>query len=641
MARDPNASNSAAPSPAGKAAGAQVEAEITEREALLARRLRELQHEVNARRRELSNPPPGALHLSRDWGANPPQTARDLRPDPLSRSAPITGPMSARGVFTRDAFGHLSWDDRDSRSGRELQMESPAATRQEETRGYRATDSDAGSCVRRPQRSLSTSSRLDQQLGHLDDATWGEQLPSQFGDRETLREGRHFAADSHARHEEAEVDDAQQPSMSRRRRTSESQPLVPDDESHPDSSRNDVGSGEAPRPMRRSMPATIREDNLGTQVFSSLEQDYAEEDATAQWMAGLRSSKKDDGGLSDPLVFGAGFKPPKRKAQPSQSESCGPWMASFQMGGKPLPSRRSVSDSKSSIKSDTKFEAKSESKPETRPEPKPEPKPQPRPDAKPGSNLGSQNRKPAAAQARPQATPQAAPQATTAQAAGASPPPMASQPGARARAESCPRGGAQSKSQARVQSPRGVPPSSNASPLGPRQSVGARPSRYEHVPRGSEGASGSGASQAGKAAGRAASPPPPTGPSPGRAPSPTPPGPSPTAHGAAPQGGATHRGTTGKARQGPRGKAEAGGSKAQSANESGKDGKRQSGPGSWLEALKAEMSRLRRVKSPDDRKKHFLKLCFQWHPDKNPSNVQLATKGFQMLQEQKARLLAA
>jgi hypothetical protein len=58
-----------------------------------------------------------------------------------------------------------------------------------------------------------------------------------------------------------------------------------------------------------------------------------------------------------------------------------------------------------------------------------------------------------------------------------------------------------------------------------------------------------------------------------------------------------------------------------------------------LETLKAEMSKLRRVRSPDDRKKHFLKLCFQWHPDKNPTNVQIATKGFQMLQEKKGWLL--
>jgi hypothetical protein len=58
-----------------------------------------------------------------------------------------------------------------------------------------------------------------------------------------------------------------------------------------------------------------------------------------------------------------------------------------------------------------------------------------------------------------------------------------------------------------------------------------------------------------------------------------------------------------------------------------------------LDTLKAEMSKLRRVRSPDDRKKHFLKLCFQWHPDKNPANVQVATKGFQMLQEKKGWLL--
>lgn len=59
-----------------------------------------------------------------------------------------------------------------------------------------------------------------------------------------------------------------------------------------------------------------------------------------------------------------------------------------------------------------------------------------------------------------------------------------------------------------------------------------------------------------------------------------------------------------------------------------------------LDALKAELSRLRKVPSPSDRKKHFFKLCLQWHPDKNPSNVQFATKGFQMLQEKKGVLLA-
>jgi len=59
-----------------------------------------------------------------------------------------------------------------------------------------------------------------------------------------------------------------------------------------------------------------------------------------------------------------------------------------------------------------------------------------------------------------------------------------------------------------------------------------------------------------------------------------------------------------------------------------------------LEDLKKEICRLRRCRSVDDRKKLFLKLCFSWHPDKNPANVEVATRGFQMLQEQKARVLA-
>jgi len=59
-----------------------------------------------------------------------------------------------------------------------------------------------------------------------------------------------------------------------------------------------------------------------------------------------------------------------------------------------------------------------------------------------------------------------------------------------------------------------------------------------------------------------------------------------------------------------------------------------------MDALKAKLKWLQKVKSLDERKKQFLKLCFQWHPDKNPANVDVATKGFQMIQEQKARLLS-
>lgn len=63
--------------------------------------------------------------------------------------------------------------------------------------------------------------------------------------------------------------------------------------------------------------------------------------------------------------------------------------------------------------------------------------------------------------------------------------------------------------------------------------------------------------------------------------------------------------------------------------------------GKLLQALKNQMAKLAKVKSMDDRKKHFIRLCFQWHPDKNPANIELATKGFQMLQEKKKKLLSS
>jgi DnaJ-class molecular chaperone len=60
-----------------------------------------------------------------------------------------------------------------------------------------------------------------------------------------------------------------------------------------------------------------------------------------------------------------------------------------------------------------------------------------------------------------------------------------------------------------------------------------------------------------------------------------------------------------------------------------------------LEALKAQLSRLRKVASRAERKQHFMKLCFQWHPDKNPTNVEFATKGFQLIQERRSQLLVS
>jgi len=59
-----------------------------------------------------------------------------------------------------------------------------------------------------------------------------------------------------------------------------------------------------------------------------------------------------------------------------------------------------------------------------------------------------------------------------------------------------------------------------------------------------------------------------------------------------------------------------------------------------LDTLKAEILRLHKMPSKAERKKKFLQLCFQWHPDKNPSDAQFATRGFQLLQERKAALLS-
>lgn len=601
---------------------------MTEREALLARRMRELQLELDARRRDLARPS-GALHLSRDLGALDPQTARDFRPDALSRSTPNAGAMSARSVVTRDAFGHRSWDDRDavcdSRGPRheacshmEFQ-EIPPARPLDEARAMRMTYSDVGSFAHDPKRPASSSPRCPASAAY-----GAHELPLRTEERDERR-GRRLAAEGAPRHESVGGSAEPRPPGAARGVATERRPAV-SDALGPEPSRNDVGFGEPSLPKRRSMPSTIGEGPRDAQGHWTPEQDSGEDDTTAQWMAGLRTSKEDESRLrfDDPLVFGAGFKPPKRSFSPNPSESSGPWMASFHMGGRPLPSRRSAPDSKSVAKPEVKFEAK--------PEPKLEQKPQHRPEAKPHANLGSQHRdrKPAVPQTRPQATPQPPLQATAQPSGSQVPPPQAAaQSGSRARAQSCPRAGTQSKPQARAQSPR-ASPQAGASPLGPRGCGGRSPrARDEHGPRGAEGAFGG------------ASPPPHAGKAPGRAPSPPPPpGPSPQpASGAAPPG-SSRRSNAGKPRQVPRAKAESGGAKPQPATEGAKEGRRQSMPGKLLDALKAEMMRLRRVKSSDDRKKHFLKLCFQWHPDKNPANVQLATKGFQMLQEQKARLLA-
>jgi DnaJ-class molecular chaperone len=58
-------------------------------------------------------------------------------------------------------------------------------------------------------------------------------------------------------------------------------------------------------------------------------------------------------------------------------------------------------------------------------------------------------------------------------------------------------------------------------------------------------------------------------------------------------------------------------------------------------ALKEELKKMRKMTSASQRKKFFMQLCFQWHPDKNPENMAFATKVFQMLQEKKKTLLGS
>jgi len=87
----------------------------------------------------------------------------------------------------------------------------------------------------------------------------------------------------------------------------------------------------------------------------------------------------------------------------------------------------------------------------------------------------------------------------------------------------------------------------------------------------------------------------------------------------------------------PRAKTEAGIGKPRPATADSPD---QAAQTKLLGALKAQLKRLYTVRNSDERKKQFLKLCFQWHPDKNPVNVEVATKGFQILQEEKNKLLS-
>lgn len=291
-----------------------------------------------------------------------------------------------------------------------------------------------------------------------------------------------------------------------------------------------------------------------------------------------------------------------------------------------MPSRRFSSENRSNTsKGDPKSEAKAETKSEVKFESR-----QPRPDAKASSSVPHREKKPTAPQTRPQASPQnasshpapAAPPSSRVplfqappQAAGTSQ--TTSNSGSRVRAQSCPRVGAQSGSQAR--SPRGT-----ASPPRPQGFSGVRSPRSNDPAGGGTSGSTAPPPQPQKAPGRCPSPPPPPSSSP------------PPAGWATPPFGGSHRGGgMGAPAGGTAGKAKQQGSRRTAPFPAGN----KAGQAKLLDTLKAEMSKLRRVRSPDDRKKHFLKLCFQWHPDKNPTNVQIATKGFQMLQENKNRLL--
>jgi len=515
--------------------------------------------------------------------------------------------------------------------------------------------------------------------------------------------------------------------------------------------------------MAEALPAPIKETNRDiaweSQHVEQLEPDTVELEATSQWMGDLRSAEEDVVECEDPLVFGPGFKPPKR------SSECGsPDVMTFDMGGsggnspqqwrppplktRPVAKKRSKPDVKSEVglkvdpegakkkgslkaeikaeearearrledaqrleearraearevkaKADQKAKAKadlkaeearrleeaqrymrahwnddleadSKAKPEVRPEPgvwpKPEPRPEPKIQQRNEARAQHRDRNPSSFQARPQATPsQPSPSQVPNPPVAQSPPkpPAASQsarfrpvpgeaPGgadyvhaerpqqsqarpqttqvppstsssSRTRSSSCPRVG-------RVQSPRSPPasctsPPNSATSPGQSRFFGPRPTFSGSPP------------QAGRAPGRASSPVPP--PNPAAASSGSPP----------PHGGGSRSSTGGGPGRPtrPRAKTEAGNAKPQPAQSPGACRKSVDGLGQGvaadqeaLRALRAEMHRLRRARSPDDRKKHFFQLCFQWHPDKNPNNTEIATKGFQMLQEQKSKLLA-
>lgn len=448
-------------------------------------------------------------------------------------------------------------------------------------------------------------------------------------------------------------------------------------------------------PDKVTIISSIKEEP-GVDIESS-EGEAVEAEVAAQWMAGLRSSCEEEKACDDPLVFGSGFNPPKRL---SSSDECGPWAMSFDMGGEPSAPRKAKPDLKAKAKPDT---AKPELNPAERAEAKPtsfqhrermsigsQVRPQAAPQTTGGAQSPAQERKSIGPQARPQAVFQsnasqvpppdrrsssqgrlhAAPkpacmqtsqerrstgpqqqqqqcprpacmQAPTQErqerkAAGSqSRPPCigpqssASQAPPQARTYSCPRGGGPSGSQPRPQSPTGMPQNRNPSPT-PPSGYAARPQRPDHTE------AGPGYPHASKATGRGPVPAPSHGPSSHAGPS------HPSSGGPSPQSN-SHRASTGgvaggsRGRQAPRAKAEAGSARPKPACATAKAYDSQS---MLLDALKKQMQKVAKVKSADDRKKHFQRLCFQWHPDKNPANTELATKGFQMLQEQKARIMS-
>lgn len=297
------------------------------------------------------------------------------------------------------------------------------------------------------------------------------------------------------------------------------------------------------------------------------------EDSTVWWVSGLRSRSNDDPDVSDPAVFGSGFKPPPRRFQRSPRV-------------KPEPKPRT------------------EAKPQSRPESRPEAKPQPRPEAK--------------APPRPEAKPQAKPEPAPKEPARSrfAPPPQAKPQEGKPFPQQQSRPWAEPAAQARARSPKASnePPPRQQSKPEPRPEPKSQPKpepKPQAKPTARPHASSNDARQGRyphsgthpRAGARSQSP---------------------------PQGS---RGFDGKAPGSP------GFGQRPTASRGVKNNRDNPKAAAW-DALKTEIGQLRRIPA-SDRKKRFMQLCLQWHPDKNPANQTFATRAFQLLQEQKAKLLNA